>query len=213
MRILFLLLLLAWLPASAAGEGAWQPQKERDGVQISSRAVEGWSIHEIRGVVRIKARLSAVAAVLLDIDTCLQMNDLATEARVAQRDSDTHYDFYVAMKMPWPVSNRDLVNERRISQDPASLAVTFDDEAAPQVVAVRKGYVRMEKSRQLWVLTPVGGEVQVEMRALTDPNGPIPAMIVNAMAVDGPVKSLLKLRELSTDPKYADAKPAFIKEP
>jgi hypothetical protein len=214
MRVLSpLLLMLAWLPASAGSESAWQTQKERDGVQISTRAVEGWSIHEIRGVERIPARLSTVAAVLCDIDASTAINDLIVEAKVVQRDNDTRYRFYTAMKMPWPVSDRDLVNQRQITQDPASLAVTFDDQAVPEAAPPRKGYVRMEKSHQLWILTPANGEVLVEMRALSDPNGPIPAVIVNAMAVDAPIKSLVRLRELAASPKYAQAKLPFIKEP
>jgi hypothetical protein len=209
-----ILALVAVSAPSRAGDEAWRVEKERDGAQISTRAVEGWSIREIRGTTRIHARLSAVVAALCDIDATPQLNDLATEARIVQRESDTRYHFYTAMKMSWPVSDRDIVNRRQLSQDPATLVVTIEDTAVADTVPPRKGYVRMVKSHQSWIVSPAAaGEVTVEMRALSDPNGPIPSALINLMAVDAPLKTLGKLKELAQSPRYADAHLAFVKEP
>jgi hypothetical protein len=207
-----LLFILLSAPSRAAADD-WRLEKERDGAQISTRAVAGWSIREIRGSARIPARLSAIVAVLCDPEATHELNDLTVESKIVQRDSDTRYQFYNAMKLSWPVSDRDIVNQRRISQEPASGVVTLDDTAIGDTVPPRKGYVRMEKSHQSWTLTPAGNEVAVEMRALSDPNGPIPSAIINLMAVDAPLKTLLRLKELAQTPKYADAQLAFIKEP
>jgi len=215
MRIaLWIVLLLVLVSApSRAADGDWRVEKERDGVQISTRAVEGWSIREIRGTVRIPARLSAVVAALDDPAATHEMNDLTVESKIVQRDSDTRYHLYNAMKLSWPVSDRDIVDQRQISQDPASLAVTIDDTAVADTVPPRKGFVRMVKSHQVWVLTPAGNEVAVEMHALSDPNGAIPAAIINMMSIDAPLKTLERLRALAQTPKYAAARLAFVKDP
>jgi hypothetical protein len=208
------LLFAALVPALAGADEAWQVEKDKDGIQISTRAVEGWSIREIRGTVRIQARLSSVVAVLVDVDASHELSDVVAEAKVLQRDSDTRYRLYSAMKLPWPVANREIINQREIVQDPASLAVSVTDLAVDDATPHRDGYVRMTKSRQQWTLTLVpGGEVQVEMHALADPAGPIPAFVVNAMAVDHPYKTLGNLRRMAQSAKYADASLPYIKEP
>ena len=216
LRYWVVIALVALSSAAGADEGtnAWRVEKDRDGIQVSTRAVEGWSVREIRASTRIAGRLSSAVAVLDDVDAMPAVNDVVSEARVLQRDSDTRYRIYLLMKMPWPVSDRDIVNQREITQDAGNLTVTVSDIAVAGAPPPAKGCVRMLKSRQAWTLTPAaGGEVTVELRVLADPAGPIPAAIVNAMAVDGPVKSLSRLRQLVHSPRYADARPAFIREP
>src|SRR3546814_5649098 len=71
----------------------------------------------MRGTARIDAPLSAVAAVIDDVPAITKLNDVVAKAEVTQRQSATRYRVYAAMKMPWPVSNRDIVNQREIRQD------------------------------------------------------------------------------------------------
>lgn len=202
-------LLLAGLAASATADEAWQLEKEADGIRIESRAVPGWSIHEIRGTARVAAPLATVAAVLDDVSAIPQLNDVVAEARVLQRDSATRYRLYAAMKMPWPVSNRDIVNQREITQNPAKHMLSIVDTAVPDAEQ-KKGYVRIVKSRQEWQLTPTAdGEVIAQLQLLSDPGG-MPAALINSMAVNTPFKTLVKLRELSRQARYAQARPAFL---
>jgi hypothetical protein len=205
---------LALCGGAAAGDDGWRVDKEKDGIRVSTRVVDGWSIREFRGETRIAARLSALAAVIDDLSALHELNDLVTEARELDRESPTRYRYYTATAMPWPLSDRDLVNQRSIAQDPATLAVTITDGAVADVVPPRKGFVRMDKSHQTWELTPgANGEVAVSVRVLADPNGPIPSSIINAMSVDIPFQTLTKVRELAQRPQYAGATLPFVREP
>jgi hypothetical protein len=202
-------LLFVALAAPALAADAWKLEKDADGIRIESRAVPGWSIREIRGTARIDAPLSAVVAVLDDVSAIPQLNDVVAEAKVVRRDSATHYQTYAAMKMPWPVSNRDIYNERAITQDAATHAVVIVDAAVADAPAQR-GYVRIVKSKQTWTLTPLAdGKVDAQMQVLSDPGG-IPAALINAMSVSSPFNTLTQLRRLSALPKYAQATPAFL---
>jgi hypothetical protein len=202
-------LLLTVLAVSATADEAWQLEKEADGIRIESRAVPGWSIHEIRGTARVAAPLTTVAAVLDDVAAIPQLNEVVAEARVLQRDSATRYRIYAAMKMPWPVSNRDIINQREIRQDPAKHMISIVDTAVPEAEQ-KKGYVRIVKSRQEWQLTPTAdGQVIAQLQLLSDPGG-MPAALINSMAVNTPFKTLVKLRELSLQVRYAQARPAFL---
>lgn len=208
-----LLVVAATATSALAADAAWKLQKDKDGIQVSTRPVAGWQIHEVRGQVSIEARLSSLVAVITDETATPELTDLVEHSEVQNRESDTRYQIYARMKMPWPVSNRDIVNQREVVQDPQTLAVTITDAATSTGQPPNKDYVRIVKSTQRWILTPqADGSVQVESYILSDPAGPIPSSIINAMSVSTPFRTLTKLRELVKRPKYADAKLSYITE-
>lgn len=217
MRILSSLLcvLVALLPvAASAAEAGWRLEKDKDGIQIYTRAVEGKSIREIRGTTEVTARLSSVAAVLSDVDAIPLLSDVVAEAKVTKRDSETRFQVYSVLKMPWPVTNRDLLNLTEIGQDPQTLAVTISNVGQRDGVATKEGLVRITDSRSQWRLTPAtGGKVSVEMLAFTDPAGSLPTSLINSLSVGAPFKSMGVLRELARQPKYRDATLSFVREP
>lgn len=211
-RIALLMLSLCWTAAPA--DEAWHLERDKDGIQIYSRAVEGWSIREIRGVSTFHGRLSSLVAVIDDPAALPQLNEFVVESKVEQRDSDTRYQLYNLTKMPWPLSDRDVLNQREITQDATTRAVTIVDTATDGLMPVKKGLVRIVRSRQQWMFTPsADGNVQVELRWLSDPAGPIPSALINALSVSTPFNTINKLRQLAQRPEYAQAQLAFIKEP
>jgi hypothetical protein len=73
--------------------------------------------------------------------------------------------------------------------------------------------VRIVRSTQVWTLTPDGGGVRVQVTLLSDPNGPIPAALINSMSIGTPFKMLKALREMTQSPSYALATLPFIEDP
>ncbi|MDR3417278.1 MAG: START domain-containing protein [Nevskia sp.] len=212
-RVVASLLLVLWWAAASADE-AWRLEKDEDGIQIYSRAVDGWDIREIRGLTTFHGRLSSLVAVIDDPATGPALNKFVAESTVTQRDSDTRYRLYNLTRMPWPLSDRDVLNQREITQDTATHAVTIIDNATDGLLPPKNGLVRIVRSRQLWSFTPKGnGDVQVELRWLSDPNGPIPSTLINALSVSTPFHTIDRLRQIAQRPQYAQARLAFIAEP
>jgi len=165
-------------------------------------------------ITRIRARLSSLVAVIDDISARHELTDVVSEAQIEHRDSDTRYQVYSAMKMPWPIADRDILNQREIVQDGNSLAVTITDVAIEDPSPLKKGLVHILKSHTRWMLVPTpDGSIQVQWQTLSDPAGPIPASIINAMSVSTPIKTLSRLREMVQRTQYAHAKLAFIEDP
>lgn len=211
-----LLLVSGVLVASSAlaSTGEWRLERDRDDIQIYTRAVEDRSIREVRGDTQIAARLSSVVAVLTDISARPLLSDSIADAAVVQRDSETRYQVYSVMKAPWPFSNRDMLNQCEIAQDSASLAVTISSVALAEGVPPKKGHTRIVDSRQEWRLTPSeDGTINVQLFAFTDPGGTVPDSLINSLSVSSPFKTLDALRALSQQPKYRDAALDFVKEP
>jgi len=124
-RTLAVLAGMLVLPAFASAEDTWRLEKDKDGIQVYTRAVDGWSIREMRGVARIPGRLSCFVAVIDDIPAIHELNEMVSTSSIPHRDSDTQYQLYSTIKMPWPLSDRDVLNLRTIVQDGNTLAVTI----------------------------------------------------------------------------------------
>lgn len=212
MRILFLTITALLSSLAFAADAPWRLEKDKDSIQIYSRSVPGWDINEMRGVTRVPGRLSGVVAVINDLSALPELTDVVAQADLQHRDSPTRYQFYSVMKLPWPVSNRDILNQREIAQDPVSRVVTITDTATQDLMPPKQGLVRIVRSRQQWTLKPEAGGVRVELQLLSDPAGPIPSAVINAMAVSTPYKTLSKLKQLVQRPAYARATLPFIKE-
>lgn len=215
LRGLLAALVVTALPTlAAAKEAGWELRKDKDGIQIYSRPVEGWTIHEVRAVTHVPARLSSLVAVINDVPSLPKLVTIVDHAELVRSDSPTKYQVYTTIKMPWPVSDRDALNQREIQQDATTHAVTITDTALAEGKPVEKDKVRIVKSTQVWTLTPgADGMVEVQTRMLSDPNGPIPSGIINAMSVGTPFDTLTNLRKLAADAKYANANLPFIQEP
>lgn len=199
--------------AVLAADEPWKLEKSDSGIQVHSRAVEGWTLRETRGTISVHARLSSLVAAITDTNIVHELNDVVRSASIRQHESDTRYQIYSVMAMPWPLADRDILNQREIRQDPDKLTVTIADVAAQGLMPSQEGRVRIVKSRQLWTLTPLeGGTVAIEMRTLADPAGPIPTSLINAMSGSMPFNTLRKLRDIAQREPYANARLAFIKE-
>lgn len=211
--ISLILLCVFALPLSAKEDG-WRLDKDDDGIQIYTRAVEGSDYREIRGTTRIQGKLSSIVALLEDMSYWPKLNKVISSARVHERISETESVIHVEMDMPWPVSDRDVVNRRQWQQDAGSKVVTMTTVATTDVLPEQKDYVRIVQSTQNWTLTPKpDGTVELVWVTRTDPNGPIPAPIVNFLSVGGPHDSLTVLRAAIEAGEFSDARPGFIAEP
>jgi hypothetical protein len=212
-RLMLLSLLILSMPA-AANDASWHLELDRDDVQVYMRPVEGWSIREIRGITRIPSRLSSVVAVINDPRAQGKLEERVTQAEIQHRESETRYQLHARLRMPWPVSDRDIVNLRTIVQDPVSLAVTITDTAlANAPPQPGKGVIRIEKSTQTWSLVPHGtDEVIAQVTLLSDPNGSMPATLINSMSITTPYKMLRALNALAKESPYSTAQLAFVRD-
>jgi len=209
-KVLLMMVSLAAVTTPSSAEPGWQLRKDADGIRVYSRPLDGWTIHEIKGEVHLKAPLASILAVIDDVPRQSSLSEVVASSKVSRRDSKTRYQYYSVIEMPWPLKDRDIVSERQIKQDPVSLEVVVTDTAAPDALPLQKSLVRIMKSRQVWTMTPRADGVDVQMRVLSDPNGPIPASVVNAMSVGTPFRTLQNLRRLALQEPYKTAQPGFI---
>ena len=195
-------------------EHPWELKRDRDGIQVYTRKVEGSKFKAVRAVMEVEASLNQLVGLVQDTTACPDWASLCKEARVVERLSDTDMYVHTLNDLPWPVTNRDAVAHVRWSQDPESLAVTMLATATPDKVPTRRGSVRIKYAETSWTFSPApGGRVQVESLAHIDPAGGVPAWLTNRLLVDSPWDTMRDMRKIVNDGRYTDASFSFVSEP
>lgn len=211
-RIIIILFFLLKITGVSA-QTNWELKNEKSGIKVYTSAVSDSKFKAIKVDCELKASLSQIVKVLLDIKNgpeWLYHTKLCT--LIKQVSPDELY-YYSEINIPWPVQNRDFVAHLKVHQNPDTKVVTIDGPAVPGFMPLKSGIVRVRSSKSLWVITPLTKDrIRVVYTLQLDPGGNLPAWLVNLFAAEGPMKSFEGLLLQLKKPVYQNAELAFIKD-
>jgi hypothetical protein len=206
-------------PAMAQPASAWQLKQEdpQTPTRVWLRERAG-GFPAFRATTVIDARLSSLAAVLLDNSRTPDWVYRAREAVLLSADGPTRGVTLVVTAMPFPLSDRESIVAWEITQDPPTLAVTVSGHSAPEALPPHPDRVRMPTFESRWVFSPrPDGRVDVLFEGVGDPGGvlsaPLLRQFVSAAVWEGPWHTIRALHEIVRTPPFAQAVLPFIREP
>lgn len=207
---LFSFILITCLSASA--QYSWVLKKEKDNIRVYSRNSSQHKFNEIKVELTIKAKLSDIASLILDIDSYSKWSRNLKTTYLLKQVSDNELYFYTEVNSPWPANNRDLIVHLKIMQDPATKVMTIKAIGVPDFIPAKKNIVRIPFSNETWTIEPVDkSNISITYYLQIDPGGDAPAWVVNLFASRAPLESFKYLAILVQQPKYQQSDIAFIK--
>jgi len=212
-KILLLLALICGTCAMVHAQTAWELKKDEDGIKVYTGIAPGTHIRAVKVTCLLNTSMSALVALLMDANAHEQWVYSTKRSYMVKQLTPASMIYYSEISMPWPLSNRDVVVEMDISQQPATNVLTVTANAVAQYVPVNKSKVRITHSEVSWRVTPIGNnQLSVEYTGLGDPGGEVPAWLANSFSTKGPFETFKKLKTLVASPGYAKAQYAFIRE-
>ncbi|MCB1703557.1 MAG: hypothetical protein KDI17_01785 [Halioglobus sp.] len=196
--------------ASAAGDD-WQTVYDSEGLRILKRDYAGSALDEIKGVLRVKASLNAVMALLKDADFNQHWVYRSGGARILKESGYAQAYVYGVVDAPPPMSDRDTVVRFDYRQHPVSREITVTITNVPDFIAPVPGLVRVPQMGGYWHLKPdAQGWVQVTYQVHGDPGGWIPAWLANHAALVSVKQTLLNLADVV--PRYEGLRSEYVRE-
>jgi len=199
MRRFLALALSVFTIQFAIAQEKWEMVKEKDGITIYNRKMEGSKLKEFKGTVKIKGSVGQV----LNYLTNYKLHDKfiykakAGSVKMVKQVSDSDFYTYMIIATPWPASNRDVVTHYVVNKPDKNGVVLIDVSGVPDLVPEVKDVVRVPKMKGYWKLTPVAdGYVEVTHQAYSSPGGNVPDGMANSASVDAPFYMLESLRKL-----------------
>ncbi|GAB3376195.1 START domain-containing protein [Spongiibacter taiwanensis] len=209
----FSLALASIITATPAYSADWELRHEDDNVRVYRRDVADTNIDAIKIESHFDADMAAVADLLSNPARRQSWDELCKVARwvvpPAQQgpQQDLLGTLYLYYDMPWPVKDRDMVMQTRIQRSAEQIvirgdAVTLDAEA-PKTVSTGDAK-RLKNAWYEWRIqaTESGGS-QVTATMFMDPDGPIPAWLLNHLSVTQPSKNIETMKALLDASKKA----------
>ena len=197
---------------SASAQDGWVLKKEKDSIKVYSRNSSQSKLNEIKVELTVKAKLSEIASLILDIDNYNKWSRNLKMSYVLKKISDDELYFYTEVNSPWPANNRDLIVHLKIMQDAATKTMTIKAVGVPDFMPAKKGIVRVPFSDETWTIVPIDkSSIKITYCMQIDIGGDAPAWLVNLFAAKAPLESFKYLAILVQQPKYHGSDIAFIK--
>lgn len=208
---LFCMLLCCWLicAGSTAYAQEWKVVSRDKGIVGYTRA-SGFPLDEVRAVGVVAAPLPVLEAVLRDIPAEKRFGYRCAEAHRVDIPGVTTtpdaFPIYYRMQLPYPVQDRDTIWNVRFLHNPAKGILKAELQSLDTDYAKHPGVVRMRKGNAVFTLKALDpGRTEVDYTAQCDPGGNLPAFLVNMIIKDFAPTTIVRMREVVKDPKYAAA--------
>lgn len=204
--------LLSFLSIASFGQD-WEFQKEVEGIKAYNRPVSDSKFKEYRIEAEIEGSLESMVAVLQDMDVYLDIFQDHKEASLINTDGETHFEIFIHTKTPFPVKDRLSYSQTDYSYDSANSTVTLD------IACLDNDYLNAQEHKGIlitdckgsWVIKDLkNGKLEIIHQFYANPEGMVPAWLINKRTVDSPIKSIKIIRKFIKEPKYQNRTFDFI---
>lgn len=174
----------------------WTFVKERDGIKIYTRKEANSALKSFRGVTDLHTDMEKVCSLLGNAKNFDWWDKDITDIKVLNYELGKYIQYYLVYDVPWPLSDRDLVVDARITVDPVTGAETIMAKPLPNVVPEKPDLVRIKKYWQKWTVQTVSpGLVHITLEGFVDPGGSVPAWLYNMVITETPLKVIREVRK------------------
>jgi hypothetical protein len=202
-RQVLVLLMCGWTTASLAtdlaaaafnSDSEWLLRRESADIKIFTRNMASSDLNAVRIETVLPAELGRVVALLTEVARRPEWDEMCKTVTVLSTADDQQVAYY-HYDMPWPVADRDIVLQTEVHRTADAVvilsnAVANDYAPKPERVRVSEAWYRWHLS----ALSPAQTAVVAEM--FMDPAGPIPAWLLNRLALTQPSQTIERLRHV-----------------
>jgi hypothetical protein len=174
----------------------WKQADERGTMKVYVRECDDSPIKEFKVNDRFKGDFDKLVKIMDDPSTIKILSERCTEARDLKVLAPNQMLQYYYFDMPMGVSDRDVVSKITIWRTPTAYK-TLAESVSEDHVPLKKDVIRLQKVKTSFYFEKKDdGTIFMEYTGKTDPNGWIPAWVINMVATREARKMVDKLRYL-----------------
>lgn len=186
----FVYLLL--IPFLSFSQTEWKLKKNENNIKIYTRAVENINFDEYKATTIIETSIDNVLAELLEAPN-YTTNCEAGISYYVKSISDSQHVFYAHKELPWPIKDRDIITLLTVEKL-SSKKIKLTLESLPEALPLKEKTIRIKTLMGYWLLEEKGAKTLVTQQLFLDPEGNLPAFVVNSLLIKGPFKTFSELK-------------------
>lgn len=194
--------VVAMLSSLVGASGLWNKIHDKDGIKVMTRPFEGSSFLEFRGEMTLDNDLASITQFLWTTeDMCKWMDDCVSVN--ASESTETTRKIHIVNAAPGLLSNRDVVIENTITQDPQTYVVRYTMNRLPETDKLDTSYVHIPKFKGVVELLPQGpNKTIVAYQAHFEAGGVVAGWMANLLVKKNPLNTLRDARKIITEKDY-----------
>jgi len=174
----------------------WNFIKEKDGIRIYTRTAENSSFKCFKGETVFHTNMEKLSLYIGNVKNVDWWDKNVREIKILASVPDDFQQYYLVYHVPWPLSDRDLCVEAKVTINPLTGEKVVYAKPLADAVPERPGIVRIRNYWQKWTLKPTGkNSVQAVLEGFVDPGGNVPSWLYNMVIVDTPLKVMRGIKE------------------
>jgi hypothetical protein len=194
-RFILMFMLILALSCSMSAQ-SWDFVKEKDGIKIYTCKEAGSSLKSYKGVTDIHAPADKILALIENVNNTDWWDKNLNQIKVMLYEKNKRAQYYLVYDLPWPVTDRDLCVDVKVTIDPVTGEGKVSAGPLPGLVPEHEDMIRIKDYRQTWTVKPAGKELShVVLEGHVNPAGSIPDWISNMVIVDSPIKVISNIRQ------------------
>jgi ribosome-associated toxin RatA of RatAB toxin-antitoxin module len=172
---------------SSLNENDWKKSLDKDDIVIYTRSVESSPFHEFLAETEMAGTIDKFREIITDFERYPEWLPDCKSAEIIENPDANDFTYHMKIKVPFPFSNRDIVQQIVLSESGECVACRNHQPAKKN--EKKKDFVRMETADGRWVIDQITKDkVSIKFQYLADPGGGVPAWMVNTFMVKTHIK-------------------------
>lgn len=191
----FTALLVSGLASAESADG-YRVLDVEDGIEVALKEEPGRVLPIMRGKGNVEGDILHVLAVILDAPRGIEWAEGASKVEYLGEHSVEHALIYTVTELTWPISDRDFVIERKITDMTKGETYRIAYQGKPNAHPKQDGRVRSPEAMLSFTLKRVDAHTTfITYEARVDPGGNLPKWLVRWASKNVPYKTIKSLRK------------------
>jgi hypothetical protein len=188
-------IILIFLSLSLSAQD-WVLAKEKNGIKVYTRKEPGNDLKSFRSIMVIRSTMDRITHLVGNVHNQEWWDEDVKKVDVLYFEENKHIKYYLIYDLPWPMTDRDLCVDAKITIDPVTGKREIYASPLLNVVPEKPDLVRIKKYWQKWTILPLdNGMMSLTLEGFVDPAGSVPAWLYNMVMTDAPLKVMNKVKD------------------
>lgn len=167
---------------------------DKEGIKIYLTKFDTTAFKEYRAVMTVNANVDTVVKQLIDVKNLQKWNFKTRYSELIKKISDTSWYFYMRHHLGWPLQDRDHVSRVTLIRKKNERTILI--QPGNRLLKEKSDCVRLTNFKGFWCLKQINPkQTLVIQQVYGDPEGTVPAFMVNMVVTKGPFESFKALRK------------------
>ena len=187
------------LETSISGQNNWVPQKEKDGIKISSRRAASSQFDDVHVEVDLPGNIEQMKSILLDISHYKDWSYAMKKSVLIKELGPGKLIYYSEIEVPWPATDRYFYANFDLKEDSLDRSIKLISVNIPDYLPASKDLLQVTSVKGLWNISTISKKtIHVDYILELNPGGSLPSWVLNLFSTKGPLETFENIKQKMT---------------